>query len=125
MASMPFSLDISLDGITYEAAVADPETGMYSNPQHIEEVQVKSLRFPCKDFSISNGTAVFYCIDPIDASMMKCTTFGYIAEKIRAAGVESIKKAVVQMRTSEKVQTAEIQDVEFCNLTYHVVFSEK
>ena len=127
MLDAPFGVDIYLDGNTYEAAVMIPDKKLYdlgSKPEdyngdteHIEEVQVESLIFACKDFNITNGIAMFDCMDPIDAAVIKCATLGFISNKIKEAGIENISKAVVRMNTRGKQEIAGIQDVEYCDIT--------
>lgn len=70
--------------------------------EQIENVQVESLIFAVKNFNVINGIAVFDCMDSIDAASVKCATLGFIANKIKEAGVKNISKAVVKMNANGK-----------------------
>ena len=135
MLDTQFGIDIYLDGCTYEAVVVIPDKKSYdlgSRPEdyngdseQIENVQVESLIFAVKNFNVINGIAVFDCMDSIDAASVKCATLGFIANKIKEAGVENIIKAVVKMNANGKKQIASIQDVEYCNITSQPMFNGK
>lgn len=131
MQNAPFGLDIYLDGNTYEAVVANIDEAhgciavSIEDNGHIEEVQLESLIFPCNDFNIINGIAVFDCIDPVDVASTKCQTLASIASKIASAGVGNISKVVVRLSTSGKLQTANVKDVQYCNIALQPMYNGK
>lgn len=126
--STPFGVDLYLDGTSYDAVVMLKDTKPYSlasrpedyvgDNEHVEEVMLEHLAFPCKNFTVAGGIAAFECVDPIDAEKSKCISIGAVADAVEAAGIDSIRKAVVQMRTQGgKVEVAGISNVEYCDIT--------
>lgn len=126
--ALAFAIDIYLDGESYNAVVVDPDRKHYDIGSRPEDyvgdseleyaVQIEDLAFPCKNFSISNGIAMFECMDPMDAAIIRCISFGKIADQIQAAGVENISKVVVKMTYSgSKHEVAGVQDCEYCDIT--------
>jgi len=109
--SIPFGLDIWLDGITYEAEVTiksdkaysiDSKDGDYEEdiPQ-TAEVGLESLVFPCTKFSVNNGIATFECVDPVELPTQPMS-IGQVEDILLEAGIKTISRAVLKITVGSR-----------------------